>query len=355
VSLYTTLRPLLFRLPPETAHTLGKGAMRQAQSTGFVRWLVRRHYQYRDPALTVEAFGLSFPTPVGVAAGFDKNGEVTHCLADLGFGFAEVGTVTPYPQPGNDRPRLFRLPEDGAMINRLGFNSQGAERVRERFEEFGTPPVPVGANVGKMNTSNEVEAIEDYRRAFDRLYEFPDYFVVNVSCPNTPDEFEEDDPEHIEAIFETLDAENDAEKPILVKVGPDSTPAALAELVDIVESVGFDGIVATNTTTDHSALTGRHRDEWGGVSGAPLEEQATETVRALAGLTDLPIVGVGGVRDAADAYAKIRAGASLVQLYTGFVYEGPSTARQLATGLSELLDRDGFDSVEDAVGAGIDE
>jgi dihydroorotate dehydrogenase len=355
VSVYATLRPLLFRLPPETAHTLGKSVMKQAQSTGVVRWLVRRQYQYRDPGLTVEAFGLSFPTPVGVAAGFDKNGEVTHCLADLGFGFAEVGTVTPYPQPGNDRPRLFRLPEDGAMINRLGFNSQGAERVRERFEELGTPPVPVGANVGKMNTSDAAEAIEDYRRAFDRLYEFPDYFVVNVSCPNTPEEFDEDDPEHIEAIFETLDAENDADKPLLVKIGPDSTPAGLAELVDIVESVGFDGIVATNTTTDHSALTGRHRDEWGGVSGAPLAEQATETVRALAELTDLPIVGVGGVRDAADAYAKIRAGARLVQLYTGLVYEGPSTAHKLATGLSELLERDGFDSIEEAVGAEIDD
>jgi len=355
VSLYTSLRPLLFRLPPETAHTLGKETMKRAQANDLVRWLLRRQYRYRDPALTVEAFGLSFPNPVGVAAGFDKNGEVTYCLADLGFGFTEVGTVTPYPQPGNEKPRLFRLPEDDAMINRLGFNSQGAERVRQRFEKLGTPSIPIGANVGKMNTSNEREAIEDYRRVFDRLYEYGDYFVVNVSCPNSPEEFEEDDPEHVEAIFETLDAENDADKPILVKLGPDSEREALARMVDIVESVGFDGIVATNTTTDHSALTGQHREEWGGVSGAPLEAQATETVRTLAGLTDLPIVGVGGVRDSEDAYAKIRAGATLVQLYTGFVYEGPSTARQITKGLAELLERDGFDSVEDAVGTGVED
>ncbi|MFB6297899.1 MAG: quinone-dependent dihydroorotate dehydrogenase [Salinirussus sp.] len=354
MTLYTALRPLLFALPAETAHGLGKRAMKRIQASGVARSLVRRRYRYRHPALRTEVFGLEFPTPVGVAAGFDKNGEVTHCLADLGFGFTEVGTVTPYPQSGNDRPRLFRLPEDGGMINRLGFNSQGADRVRRRFQELGRPAVPIGLNIGKMNTSGETEAIEDYRRVFDRLSAYPDYFVVNVSCPNTPEEFAEDDPEHVERIFETLDDENDADDPMLVKVGPDSTPEALAELVDIVESVGFDGIVATNTTTDHSGLSGRHRGETGGVSGRPLEATATETVRTLAGLTDLPIVGVGGVRDAAGAYAKIRAGASLVQLYTGFVYRGPSTARQIGRGLVSLLERDGFETVGDAVGADCD-
>jgi dihydroorotate dehydrogenase len=354
MSLYTSVRPLLFTLPAETAHNLGKRAMGLAQSNGLTRSLVRRTYQYRHPMLEVDLFGSTFPNPLGVASGFDKNGEVMHCLADLGFGFTEVGTVTPYPQPGNDRPRLFRLPDDDAMINRLGFNSQGADRVKDNIEARGTPSVPMGVNIGKMNTSSEAESIEDYRRVFDRLYDYPDYFVVNVSCPNTPEDFEEDDPEHIETIFETLDAENDEDKPILVKVGPDSTPEALVDLVDIVESVGFDGLVGTNTTTDHSMLTGTHRDEWGGVSGEPLEDAATATVRTLAEHTDLPIIGVGGVRDAEGAYEKIRAGASLVQLYTGFVYEGPRTAREINAGLVDLLRRDGFDSVEAAVGADLE-
>lgn len=350
MSLYERVRPLLFKLPAETAHNLGKRAMRVEQKSTLLRWLVRFRYRYRHPMLAVERFDTTFPSPVGVAAGFDKNGEVTRCLADLGFGFVEVGTVTPYPQPGNDRPRMFRLPEDDAMINHLGFNSQGAERVRERLETETLPDVPVGINVGKMNTSGQAEAIEDYRRAFDRLYDFPDYFVVNVSCPNTPEEFDEDDPEHLESIFTTLAAENDAEKPVLVKIGPDSTPEALAELVDIVTDFDVDGIVATNTTTDRPELDSEHREEWGGLSGAPLEEPATETIRTLAGLTDLPIIGVGGVRTAEDAYRKIRAGACLVQLYTGFVYRGPETAREINRNLVELLIADGFDSVTEAIG-----
>lgn len=354
MSLYDRLRPLFFRLPAERTHELTKRGMAVAQSSSVVRSAVQERYQYRHPALEVECLGSTFPTPVGVAAGFDKNAEVLDALADLGFGFVEAGTVTPYPQPGNDRPRLFRLPADEALINRLGFNSEGADHVSARLRDRGTPAIPVGINIGTMNTSSETEAVEDYRRGFDRLAAFADYVVVNVSCPNTPEEFEEDDPEHVEAIFAALEAENDADVPLLVKVGPDATPPALAELVDIVESVGFDGIVATNTTTDHAGLTGRHRDEWGGLSGAPLEGKATQTIRHVATRTDLPIFGVGGVRDARGAYAKIRAGASLVQLYTGFVYGGPGTARRINEGLVDLLRADGFDSVSDAVGADLD-
>ena len=350
MSLYESLRPLLFALPAESAHGLGKRGMRVAQSLNPVRSLVRSQYQVRHDALEVEAFDSTFPAPVGVAAGFDKNGEVSHCIADLGFGFAEIGTVTPYPQSGNPRPRLFRLPDDDGMINRLAFNSQGAERVRERLETEGLPEIPIGVNIGKMNTSGPEEAIEDYRRVFDRLYPHPDYFVVNVSCPNTPDAFDEDDPDHLDAIFTTLAAANDEDKPILVKVGPDSTREALAELVDMLSGHDVAGYVATNTTTDHSDLTSQHRDERGGVSGAPLEEKATETVRTLHAHTDEPIVGVGGVRDAETAYRKIRAGATLVQLYTGFIYGGPGTARRINRGLVDLLADDGFTSVSDAVG-----
>jgi dihydroorotate dehydrogenase len=355
MNVYEAVRPLLFSLPAETAHNLGKYAMRGAQSVPAVEAALAGEYRYRHPKLRTECFGVEFPTPVGVAAGFDKNGEVTHALDALGFGFTEVGTVTPYPQPGNPRPRLFRLPDDDAMINRLAFNSQGADRVAERLAEDGHPSIPIGVNIGKMNTSDESEAIEDYRRVMAHLYDHPDYFVVNVSCPNTPEEYDEQSPEHLREVFETLAAENHADKPLLVKVGPDSDRESLAALVDIVEAQEVDGIVATNTTTDHDDLTDDHRDEWGGVSGAPLEAAATRTVRDLYELTDLPIVGVGGVRDAETAYRKIRHGASLVQLYTGFVYGGPATARDVARGLVRRLDRDGFDSVADAVGTAVDE
>ncbi|THE66099.1 quinone-dependent dihydroorotate dehydrogenase [Salinadaptatus halalkaliphilus] len=356
MTLYSRVRPLAFTLPPETAHDLGKRALRVAQSTWPTRAALSSAYQYDHPALEVDLFGTRFPNPVGVAAGFDKNAEVTHALAALGFGFVEIGTVTPYSQQGNDRPRLFRLRQDDAMINRMGFNGHGMERVRERLERDGAPTVPLGANVGKMNSSSETEAIEDYRRVFDRLGPFADYVVVNVSCPNTPDEFDESSPEHLTSIFETLAAENDDDVPILVKVSPDSPRESLFDLVDIATAFDIDGIVATNTSTSRDGLTDPNREEWGGLSGAPLEDRSTEVVRALAEYTDgeLPIIGVGGVDSAASAYAKIRAGASLVQLYTGFVYNGPSTAKRINRGLVSLLERDGFESVADAVGADLE-
>jgi len=350
MSLYETVRPLVFGLDAERAHELGKRAMRAAQTSPVVRSLLRRRYQYRHPALEVDVLGTTFPSPVGIAAGFDKNAEVTHCLADLGFGFVEVGTVTPYAQSGNPRPRLFRLTEDRGLINRLGFNGHGADRVRERLDDQGTPEIPIGVNMGKMNTSSRREAVEDYRRVFDRLAAHADYVVVNVSCPNTPEAFDRDDPDYLGSVFTTLAEENDDDTPVLVKVGPDATPAALAELVDILTDCGVDGLVATNTSTERPELASGNRDEEGGLSGAPLEARATETVRTLAGLTDLPIVGVGGVRDAESAYRKIRAGASLVELYTGFVYRGPATAREINRNLVELLEADGFDSVSEAVG-----
>ncbi len=350
MSMYEAVRPVLFGLPPERAHELGTFALRAAQSSDRVRRALRRRFQFRHPMLEVSAFDQTFPNPLGVAAGFDKNAEVTHALSDLGFGFVEVGTVTPYPQSGNPRPRMFRLPEDEAVINRMGFNGQGAERVRDRFETGGTPPVPVAVNVGKMNTSDADEAIEDYRRAFSRLYDHADLFVVNVSCPNTPEAYDQGDPAHLRRTFSTLDAENEADKPVLVKVGPEEERADLAALVDVVEEHEVDGVVATNTTTSRDGVQSPKRDEWGGLSGKPLETRATEVVRTLYGLTDLPIVGVGGVDSVESAYRKIRAGATLVEAYTGFIYRGPSLARDVNRGLVELLRRDGFDSVSAAVG-----
>ncbi len=354
MTIYSRLRPLAFKLPAETAHDLGKRTLRAAGATWPTRAALRYAYRYEHPALEVDLFDATFPNPVGVAAGFDKNAEVTHALAALGFGFVEVGTVTPYPQSGNERPRLFRLPEDEAMINRMGFNGQGMERVKARLEREGLPSIPIGVNVGKMNSSNEEEAVEDYRRVFDRLSPYADYVVVNVSCPNTPDEFDEASPGHLRAVFETLEAENDADRPLLVKVGPDSPAESLYDLVDIVEEFDLDGIVATNTTTSREGIRSDRREEWGGLSGKPLEDRSTDVIRTLAEYTDLPIVGVGGVDSAESAYAKIRSGASLVQLYTGFVYNGPSTAREINRGLVDLLQRDGFRSIEEAVGTDLE-
>jgi dihydroorotate dehydrogenase len=240
------------------------------------------------------------------------------------------------------------------MVNRLGFNGHGAQQVRERFDREGVASdVPIGLNVGKMNDSDAEAAISDYREVVDALSSFVEYVVVNVSCPNTPDEFDEQSPAHLRAVFGTLtDAVDDA--PLLVKVGPDATQAGLAALVEIVHEYDLDGIVATNTSTDRPGLESPAAAEHGGLSGRPLEARATATIRTLAGLTDLPIVGVGGVRDADSAYRKLRAGASLVQLYTGFVYGGPGTARRINEGLLERLERDGFDSVEAAVGVDAD-
>ncbi|RQH00266.1 quinone-dependent dihydroorotate dehydrogenase [Natrarchaeobius oligotrophus] len=356
MTLYSRVRPLAFKLPPERAHNVGKRTLRAAQSTMPTRAALSYAYQYEHPALEVERFGTTFPNPVGMAAGFDKNAEVTHALEALGFGFVEIGTVTPYPQSGNERPRLFRLREDRAMVNRMGFNGHGMERVRSRIERDGLPEIPLGVNVGKMNTSSESEAIEDYRRVFDRLSPYASYVVVNVSCPNTPDEFRESSPEHLRRIFETLEAENDEGKPILVKIGPDSTIDSILELVDIAREYGVDGIVATNTTIERENLTSDGCDEWGGLSGDPLADPSTRVIRSIAEHTDgdVPIVGVGGVDSAERAYEKIRAGASLVQLYTGFVYEGPSTAKRINRTLVEMLERDGFSSVEDAVGADLE-
>ncbi|OIB57873.1 quinone-dependent dihydroorotate dehydrogenase [Natrialba sp. SSL1] len=353
MTLYSRVRPLAFKLPAETAHGLGKRTLRAAQSTRPTRAAMSMAYQYDHPALEVDLFDTTFPNPVGVAAGFDKNAEVTHALEALGFGFVEIGTVTPYSQDGNDRPRLFRLREDEAMVNRMGFNGQGMEAVKARLESDGTPGFPLGVNIGKMNVSTEREAIEDYRRVFERLSPFADYVVVNVSCPNTPDEFDEASPEHLREIFETIDAENDLGVPILVKIGPDEPEESILDLVDIVQEFDVDGIIATNTSTAREGLASAKREEWGGLSGKPVEDRSTAVIRTIASHTDgdLPIIGVGGVDSAASAYRKIRAGASLVQLYTGFVYQGPSTAKRINRGLVRLLERDGFTSIEEAVGA----
>ena len=347
--MYRLAKPLLFRLPPEIAHEAITGLLRVAQRTRLER-AYAGHYTVDDDRLSVAAFDQSFPNPVGVAAGFDKNAEIPRALASLGFGHVEVGAVTAEGQPGNPKPRMFRLREDDALVNRMGFNNAGADVVGERLAEQRLPDVPVGVNIGKSKSTPLADAPEDYRYTYEQVAEDGDYFVVNVSSPNTPGLRELQNREQLAAILETLQGAGAA--PLLVKLSPDLHRDAVVDAVELANELGLDGVVATNTTTDRpDSLRSPNAAETGGLSGRPIRERATDQVRFVAERTDLPVVGVGGVFTAEDAYEKIRAGASVVQLYTGLVYRGPGIARDINEGLLELLDRDGFASVEDAVGA----
>ncbi|PSP61761.1 dihydroorotate dehydrogenase (quinone), partial [Halobacteriales archaeon QH_7_66_37] len=282
---------------------------------------VAARYTVADERLQTTAFGQSFPNPVGVAAGFDKNAEIPRALAALGFGFVEVGGVTAEPQAGNPRPRMFRLAEDEGLINRMGLNNDGAAVVGTRLAET-TVDVPVGVNIAKSEHVNPADAPDDYRRAYHAVADGADFFVVNISCPNSQGFEALQNRESMAAILgDLVDA---GAGPLLVKLSPDLPDPAVDDALSIVEEL---------------------------LSGAPIESSATGMVRYVARRTDVPVIGVGGVSTAEDAYRKIRAGASLVQLYTGLIYRGPSVAREINRGLLELLDRDGFDSVADAVGA----
>ena len=349
MTVYDLVKPALFSLPPETAHGLTHRLLRAAQGTPIERG-VRRRYVVSDPRLAVDAFGLRFPGPVGVAAGFDKNAEVPRMLAALGFGHVEIGGVTAEAQPGNQRPRLFRLREDRALINRMGFNNQGADRIGRRLEAEPHPAVPLGVNIGKSKSTPLPEAPADYRYTYERVAAAGDYFVVNVSSPNTPGLRELQNRDALERIInELVDA---GASPLLIKLSPDLPRPAIEDALGVIDEYDLDGVIATNTTVSRpDTLQSPERAERGGLSGDPIEATATELVRFVTERTDVPVIGVGGVSDADGAYEKIRAGASLVQIYTGLVYEGPGLIREIHEGLLDRLDRDGFESVTDAVGA----
>jgi dihydroorotate dehydrogenase len=343
---YNTLKPLLFRLPPETAHRLAHTGLAGLQRTPLLG-VVADRYTVTDERLETTAFGQSFPNPVGVAAGFDKNARVAPALAALGFGFVEVGGVTAEPQTGNPRPRMFRLPEDEAIINRMGLNNDGAAVVGDRLARLDID-VPVGVNIAKSEQVPPEEAPADYRRSYEQVTD-ADLFVVNVSCPNSQGFAELQNRESMAAVVsELVDA---GASPLLVKLSPDLPEPAVDDAISLVAEFDLDGVVATNTTTERpTSLQSHHRAETGGLSGRPIEPRATEMVRYVARRVDVPVVGVGGVATAEDAYRKLRAGAQLVQLYTGLVYRGPAIARNINRGLLDLLEADGFDSLEAAVG-----
>jgi dihydroorotate dehydrogenase len=310
----------------------------------------------------VALHGLRFPTPIGLAAGFDKAARALWAWPALGFGFVEVGTVTARPQPGNPRPRIFRLPEDEALINRLGFNSPGAEAVAQRLAAFrrtdaarprGRYPIPLGVNIGRSAAASNEEAIEDYRVSLDHLHPFADFLVVNVSSPNTLGLRTLQEGEALALLLDALAARNRVlgEKPLFVKVAPDLTEGEFEAVAAAVQGRAH-GIVATNTTVGRDGARGAKRDEPGGLSGRPLRPLTLQSIRTLRRLTGgrMPIIGVGGIFTPDDVYGMIKAGATLVEVYTGFVYGGPGTAPRLARGLERLLARDGFTAVTQAVG-----
>ncbi len=303
--------------------------------------LLKSLYTVEDPRLQTTVFGLTFKNPVGLAAGFDKNADYIEQMSKLGFGFIEIGTVTPKPQPGNDKPRMFRLLNDEALINRMGFNNQGADvaagRLKHLKEKNG---VIIGGNIGKNKVTPNEEAVNDYIYCFNSLFDYVDYFVVNVSSPNTPGLRDLQEKEPLKKILNTLQELNHAKaspKPILLKIAPDLTDSQLDDIVEIVQDTKIAGVIATNTTISREGL---HSDpnlvkEAGGVSGKPLTKRSTEVIKYLSDKSNkaFPIIGVGGIHSAADAIEKLNAGASLIQIYTGFIYEGPGLVAEICKGI----------------------
>jgi dihydroorotate dehydrogenase len=345
--LYRLVWPLLRTLPPETAHRLTVAAL----AAGF-----GDHTSESDPpSLRQRLWGLDFPNPVGIAAGFDKDARAPAALLRLGFGFVETGTVTPRPQPGNPKPRVFRLDEDGAVINRMGFNSGGLDALVGRLAGRDRTAGIVGVNIGRNRDS--ADAAADYIDGVRRAAPVADYLVVNVSSPNTPGLRDLQARAVLESLLRQLlgaRAETGVSVPLLVKIAPDLAPEERADIAAVALATGIDGIVIANTTIARPpGLHSRYAQEAGGLSGSPLFAASTALLAEMHRLTEgrIPLVGVGGVASAADAYAKIRAGASLVQLYTALVFAGPGLVGDIKRGLAELLRRDGFGSVGEAVGA----
>lgn len=319
------LRPLLFCLPAEAAHNLAMAALRLTPSP------VLRSIFGPLPQRPLRLFGLNFPNPVGLAAGMDKNAVALPAWQAMGFGFLEAGTITALAQPGNEKPRCFRFPLQEALINRMGFNNQGASAAAKRLRRLKSsgrwPSIPVGINIGKSKVTPLENAASDYATSYNLLLPYGDYFVINVSSPNTPGLRTLQDSDSLAQIIRTLKRIHSG-KPLLVKIAPDLTDDAVREMAALAESEKLAGLIATNTTLDHSAIPAP-ADQTGGLSGAPLRQRSTEVIRTLRSVTQLPIIASGGIMDAASAKEKLDAGANLVQIYTGFVYRGPELIRDI--------------------------
>ena len=341
---YPIARNLLFMLPPETAHSISMQGLHHAANIPFIKKQLAAQFQYPEKNLAKTCFGLHFPNPVGLGAGFDKNAAYLEELEMLGFGFVEIGTVTPKPQAGNAPPRLFRIPDQKALINRMGFNNEGLDIISKRLKDRkakNNSSLIVGGNIGKNKVTENRDAWMDYCTNFKGLEEVVDYFVVNVSSPNTPGLRELQEKESLRKIFSELQNLNKNSKPILLKIAPDLETSALDDIIALTNEVNIDGLVATNTTIDRSLLNTLNQEKAkkigaGGLSGQPLLEKSNEVLKYLhKGISGrIPISASGGVFTGADAASKINAGASLVQIWTGFIYEGPMIVKNICQHLS---------------------
>ncbi|MBN3877253.1 MULTISPECIES: quinone-dependent dihydroorotate dehydrogenase [unclassified Nostoc] len=362
------IRPLLFNVVKTDSEWLHQQTIRSFNwlSQTPSSWANQRLKQslcLYDSHLEQNLFGLNFPNPVGLAAGFDKDGVAAGIWSNLGFGFAELGTVTFHAQPGNPRPRLFRLPLDKAALNRMGFNNSGAAVMAARLEQGKyelNQAIPIGINLGKSKITPLEAAAQDYLDSFRLLKDLGDYFVVNVSSPNTPGLRSLQDASMLSAILNLLQQENTTQKPIFVKIAPDLSWEAIADIISLAKTYQLAGIIATNTTISRDGLktqvidqTGKSpQEEAGGISGEPLRDRSTEVIRFIWQQTQgqMPIIGVGGIFSAKDAWEKIAAGASLIQVYTGWIYEGPLMVRRILAGLLSKLEQNGLNSINEAVG-----
>lgn len=350
--MYAAIREFLFLLSPEKAHYFSMNCLQEVCNIDYLQKLVYQQFSYQHPSLEKEVFGLRFKNPVGLGAGFDKNAMYIKELAALGFGFVEIGTVTPKPQLGNLKPRLFRLPKDKALINRMGFNNNGVETIRQRLLQWNNykikhavSPIIVGGNIGKNKITDNENAVKDYEYCFTELFDYVDYFVVNVSSPNTPGLRALQEKDALKKIISQLQNINQSKanpKPILLKIAPDITTQQLDDIIELSFELPLAGIVATNTTTDKSNLitpsSTLHSIGDGGLSGKPLTKKSTNVVQYLTQQSQqkIPIIASGGIFNGADANEKINAGASLVQVWTGFVYEGPSIAKNICKYLATM-------------------
>jgi dihydroorotate dehydrogenase len=358
------VRPILFKLPTETAHVFGIEALEVGLKSKLARDFFAEKFKCEEFG-ELKRFGLTFKNPLGVAAGFDKNGKVVNQLTALGFGFVEVGTVTFEAQKGNEKPRLFRLPQDKALINRLGFNNDGTLRVVERLKKINRNCV-LGVNIGKNKDVPNDEAIENYLKSFDLAFAVADYITVNVSSPNTPNLRELQKAENLEELLDTLQKrnselgkQNKKNLPLLVKIAPDLSEGEIEAITDICLRLKLPGIIATNTTVSRNNLqtnnTEIERIGNGGLSGRPLQKRSNEVIRQIYKTSKgkLPIVGVGGIINGEDAFEKIVSGACLLQSYTGFVYQGFTFARDVSFGLAKILREKGFHQLDEAVGTAV--
>lgn len=338
--MYKLIKPILFKFDPENIHHFVTGSLRTVNRIWGVKSLLNQTFVVESKQLEREVMGLKFKNPLGLAAGFDKNGSMIEELAQFGFGFIEIGTVTPLPQSGNDKPRMFRLPQDNALINRMGFNNQGVDVVAHRLSKLERKGLIIGGNIGKNKITSNEEALSDYIKCFDKLFDVVDYFVVNVSSPNTPGLRELQEKEPLMNILNSLqqrNKKNDISRPILLKIAPDLTNSQLDDIIEIVRETKIAGVIATNTTISREGLSSPQSlsSQTGGLSGKPLTDRSTEVVKYLSDHSnkEFVIIGVGGIHSPKDALEKINAGASLVQIYTGFIYEGPGLIKRILKSL----------------------